>query len=94
MERLVISQKELHTLINWLHTLIETIDYKKDNCLVYVVYADFKQIIIRNALADLMGNHSCVPSVASGKAERGSGSPAVAYLVSDKRHLIFKECHL
>ena len=94
MERLVIRQKELHTLTNRLHTLIEILDYEKNNCLVYVVYADFKQIIIRNALADLMGNHSCVPSVASGKAERGSGSPAVAYLVSDKRHLIFKECHL
>jgi len=24
----------------------------------------------------------------------GSGSPAVAYLVSDKRHLIFSKCHL
>lgn len=54
MERLVISQKELHTLINWLHTLIET----------------------------------------SGKAERGSGSPTVAYFASDKCRLIFKECHL
>ena len=94
MERLVIRQKELHTLTNRLHTLIEILDYEKNNCLVYVVYADFKQIIIRNALADLMGNHSCVPSVASGKAERGSGSPSVAYLVSDKRHLIFKKRHL
>ena len=94
MERLVISQKELHTLTNRLHTLIEILDYEKNNCLVYVVYADFKLIIIRNALADLMGNHSCVPSVVSGKAERGSGSPAVAYLVSDKRHLIFKKRHL
>ena len=53
MKPLVEGQKELHTLINWLHTLIETIDYKKDNCLVYVVYVDFKQIIIRNAVADL-----------------------------------------
>ena len=30
------------------------------------------------AIADLTANRSCVPSVASGKAERGSGLPIVA----------------
>lgn len=49
MERLVISQKELHTLTNRLHTLIEMPDYERDNRLVYAVYEEFKQIIIRNS---------------------------------------------
>ena len=40
-----IRQKELHTLTKWLHTLNEMIDYQKDNCLVYAVYAHSKHII-------------------------------------------------
>ena len=42
MKRLIVRQKELHTLTNELHTLTEMVDYQKDNCYVYAVYANFK----------------------------------------------------
>ncbi len=42
MKRLIVRQKELHTLINGLHTLNEMIAYQKDNCYVYAVYANSK----------------------------------------------------
>ena len=46
MKRLVVRQKELHTLANCMHTLIKIPVFQIDNLSVYVVYAEIKQIFI------------------------------------------------
>ena len=58
MKRLVVRQKELHTLKYRLHTLNEMIDYQKDNCSVYAVYADSKKLFHDTSLFLFQRKHN------------------------------------